>query len=82
MEGRAFLCKLVLGADPARPPLFSCSPIKTETNAILQCTVPWNLCRNRSNHERCTEEKREKRWLAEQAERGGSSGCSSYISAL
>lgn len=41
VEGRAFLCKLVLGANQARPPLSSCSPIKTGTNAILNVLCLW-----------------------------------------
>lgn len=52
VEGRAFLFKPVLGADQARPPVSPWSPIKTATNAIPQCTAPWNLCRNGASHER------------------------------
>lgn len=61
MEGRAFLCKPVLGADEPRPPVSPCSPRKTTMNAIPQYAVPWNLCRNQASHERMHRERRRQR---------------------
>lgn len=54
---------------------------KDRNKCNTQCTVPLNQSRNHSNHERCTEEKRNDGWLSRQNV-GGSSGCSSCISAL
>lgn len=76
MEGRAFLCKPVLGADEPRPPMSPCSPLKTATNPIPQCAVPWIYAGIRPAVRGCTEEETEELWLfnsvcSEQAELGG-----------